>query len=779
MTATSGGDVTTPPEQMGENLAAAGETAASARPAEAPGTAGAPLAPPEGADDPALAGAPSEAAAAKDWDVSSKMDKPDDPLLACLATLTKLLERPMSASALVAGLPMPEAGMTPEFFIRAATHAGINARLARRSLRKISNLTLPCVLLLKEQNACVLLRLNGVESADVIFADAGDDVRRVSQRDLLQQYLGYVLFTSPESRVDGDAFDTARPFPKAWFWGTLWKFWPIYGEVAIAAFLINLFALATPLFIMNVYDRVVPNNAIETLWVLALGVGIVFAFDFLLRVLRNYFADVAGRGADTLIASRMFQQVMGMRMASRPQSAGALASHLREFETLRDFFTSATLTTMIDLPFVFIFIAMIWYVGGPLAYVPLVAAPLVFLVGLGLQIPLNIFLRRAFSQAAEKHGILFEVIGGLETLKSMGAEGRMQRRWEQCVGETAKSGAQVRSLSTVAISFAAFSQNMVTVGVVIFGVYRIAEGDMTVGALVAATILAGRTMAPLAQVAGIATRFQQARAALKALDKIMTMPTERPDARAFVHRPGLNGDIEFKNVVFSYPGQKSPVLNDLSFRIKAGERVGVIGRIGSGKSTIERLILGLYEPASGAVLVDGTDVRQIDPADLRRNIGCVPQETVLFAGSVRDNITLSAPNSDDAAVLRAARIAGVEEFTRLHPQGFDMPVGERGEAISGGQRQAVAVARSVLADRPIFIMDEPTSAMDSGAENQFKIRLQEVIDGKTLVLITHRASLLSLVDRLIVIDGGKVVADGPRESVLKRLANKDIRTSGA
>ncbi|MEE9299878.1 MAG: type I secretion system permease/ATPase [Alphaproteobacteria bacterium] len=778
MTATSGGDVTTPPERMGENLAAAGETAASARPAEAPGTAGAPLAPPEGADDPALAGAPSEAAA-KDWDVSSKMDKPDDPLLACLATLTKLLERPMSASALVAGLPMPEAGMTPEFFIRAATHAGINARLARRSLRKISNLTLPCVLLLKEQNACVLLRLNGVESADVIFADAGDDVRRVSQRDLLQQYLGYVLFTSPESRVDGDAFDTARPFPKAWFWGTLWKFWPIYGEVAIAAFLINLFALATPLFIMNVYDRVVPNNAIETLWVLALGVGIVFAFDFLLRVLRNYFADVAGRGADTLISSRMFQQVMGMRMASRPQSAGALASHLREFETLRDFFTSATLTTMIDLPFVFIFIAMIWYVGGPLAYVPLVAAPLVFLVGLGLQIPLNIFVRRAFSQAAEKHGILFEVIGGLETLKSMGAEGRMQRRWEQCVGETAKSGAQVRSLSTVAISFAAFSQNMVTVGIVIFGVYRIAEGYMTVGALVAATILAGRTMAPLAQVAGIATRFQQARAALKALDKIMTMPTERPDARAFVHRPGLNGDIEFKNVVFSYPGQKSPVLNDLSFRIKAGERVGVIGRIGSGKSTIERLILGLYEPASGAVLVDGTDVRQIDPADLRRNIGCVPQETVLFAGSVRDNITLSAPNSDDAAVLRAARIAGVEEFTRLHPQGFDMPVGERGEAISGGQRQAVAVARSVLADRPIFIMDEPTSAMDSGAENQFKIRLQEVIDGKTLVLITHRASLLSLVDRLIVIDGGKVVADGPRESVLKRLANKDIRTSGA
>ncbi|MCH7711753.1 MAG: type I secretion system permease/ATPase, partial [Proteobacteria bacterium] len=468
------------------------------------------------------AGEPDGSEAAQ-WDVASQDGKRDDPLLASLVTLIGLRDRPMSAEALIAGLPLPDSDLTPELFVRAAERAGLNAKLVKRRIKQISNLTLPCVLLLSPRSACVLVRIDK-RNADIIFPESGDTVTRVPVTELAKQYLGYALFAQPQVNLESRAMDVGVRQSKAWFWGTLARFWPIYASVAFAALLINVFALVTPLFIMNVYDRVVPNNAVETLWVLAIGVATVFVFDFVLRILRSYFADAAGRSADTLIASRMFEQVMGMKMSARPQSAGAMASHLREFETLRDFFTSVTLTTLIDLPFVFLFIAMIWFVGGPLAYVPLIAVPIVLFVGLIIQIPLTRVVRRTFNESAHKHGILFEAIGGLETVKSMGAEGLMQRKWENEVGRSAKSAAQARSLSTVAISLAAFSQNIVTVGVVVYGVYQIGEGLMTVGALVAATILAGRTMAPLAQIAGLCTRFQQSRAALKALDQIMKMP---------------------------------------------------------------------------------------------------------------------------------------------------------------------------------------------------------------------------------------------------------------
>ncbi len=740
---------------------------------------------PKDAGEPAATAVPSEAPAPApaesndgSWDIGGHAPSGDDPLLASLATMTSLLECPRSADALTAGLPVPEGGLTPEFFIRTAQRAGLTARLVKRRLKQISSLTLPCVLLLRDGNACILIDIDEGHTAQIIMPDSGSNVRHIAIGELAKLYIGYALFVQRQSQLPSQGLGTTTVTPRGWFWGTLLKFWPIYGEVILAAFLINTFALATPLFIMNVYDRVVPNNATETLWVLALGVAIVFLFDFVLRTLRSHFADVAGQGADTLMASRMFEQVMGMRMAHRPRSAGAMASQLREFDSLRDFFTSVTLTTVVDLPFVFLFIAVIWWVGGPLALVPLVAVPLVILVGVLIQFPLNRAVRRTLGETAQKQGILVETLSGLETVKSLGAVGRLQRLWEDWTGRASKSAGRSRTLSAMAVNFAALSTNAVMVGVVVYGVYRISEGELTVGGLVACTILAGRAMAPLAQVAGLLTRFQQSRAALTALNEVMKTPVERPADRVFLHRPHLKGEIEFKNIIFSYPDQKTPVLNGLSFRIGAGERIGIIGQIGSGKSTIERLIMGLYEPDSGAVLVDGTDVRQIDPADLRRNIGCVPQETFLFSGTVRENIAFSAPDADDAAVLRAARISGVEDFVRLHPLGFDLPVGERGDAISGGQRQAIAVARALLIDRPILIFDEPTSSMDNGSENRFKERLMETIEGKTLILITHRASMLSLVDRLIVIDGGKVVADGPKETVLKRLSEKKIRTTG-
>jgi ATP-binding cassette subfamily C protein LapB len=700
----------------------------------------------------------------------------DDPLLLALVGLSELLQRPVSAEALVAGLPLPEDGrLTPELAIRAAARVGLAARLLRRRIGAIDELALPAILLLDERGACVLVRREVDGRLLLLLPETGRGAVAVPPGEIAARYSGWALFARPEVGVEPRERELGPERSGHWFWSTVLRQWPVYGEVGLAAMLINLFALASPLFIMSVYDRVVPNNALETLWVLAIGVLIVFAFDFLLKVLRGYFVDTAGRVADVKLASRIFAQVLGLRMAARPASAGAFASQLREFESLRDFFTSATLTTLVDLPFIAFFVLIVWAVGGPVALVPAVAVPVVILAGLLIQIPLNRVVRRSFQEAAHKHGVLVEAINGVETVKSLGAEGRMQRAWERAVAAAATTANRSRLLSSITVNLAGLAANLVTVGVVIIGVYRIADGLMTIGGLIACSILAGRAMAPLGQVAQLLARLHQARAAYQTLDGVMRQPVERPEQVRFVHRPRLEGTIELRGVSFTYPGQKLAALRDVSFRIAAGERVALIGRIGSGKTTVEKLVLGLYEPDSGAVLVDGIDLRQIDPADLRRNIGAVLQDVILFAGTLRDNVTIGVPAADDAAMLRAAQLAGVDDFASRHPQGYDLDVGERGQALSGGQRQAVAIARALLGDPPILLLDEPTSAMDNGGESALKARLAEELAGRTLLLVTHRASLLSLVDRLIVLDGGRVVADGPKDQVLKALAAGQIR----
>jgi ATP-binding cassette subfamily C protein LapB len=717
--------------------------------------------------------APAAPAAAAAWHVPPS--GVPDPLLQCLVTVAALFERPRDAEAFAAGLPLVDGRLTPELFVRAAARAGLAAAVDKRTLRRIPGYTLPCVLLLEERSACVLQRVDG-DTAEVLLPETGRGASRMPLAELERIYAGYVIFVRPDARFDSRLGEARRERPSSWFWGTIFSFWPVYLEVAIAALMVNIFALTGSLFAMNVYDRVVPNNAIETLWVLAIGAGVVFGFDLVLRSVRNYFLDHAGSRADVMLASRIFEHVLGMRMAGRPASAGAFANHLREFETLRDFFTSSTLTALIDLPFALLFILVIWQIGGPLAFVPAVAFPVVAVIGLLIQIPLNRAVRRSFVEATQKHGMLVETIGGLETIKSLGAEGRTLGRWEGVVGQTARSATRARTLSALAINFSLFAQNAVSVLMIIVGVYMIAEGTITLGALIACTMLASRAMLPLSQVAALATRLDQSLASLDALNKVMALPVERPADAHFVHRADLRGDIEFKNVGFSYPNQRLGALNGLNLAIRAGERVGIIGRIGSGKSTIARLMIGLYEPQSGSILVDGTDLRQIDPASLRRRVGCVLQDVYLFYGTVRDNILAGAPHADDAALLRAAHVAGVDEFANRHPLGYDMPVGERGELLSGGQRQAIAVARGVVGDPSILILDEPTSAMDNSSEALLKMRLTEILPGKTLILITHRSSLLSLVDRLVVVDGGRVVADGPRESVLSALAQGKVRT---
>jgi ATP-binding cassette subfamily C protein LapB len=397
--------------------------------------------------------------------------------------------------------------------------------------------------------------------------------------------------------------------------------------------------------------------------------------------------------------------------------------------------------------------------------------PLILLLSFGLQFPLRRAVEQGFRASAQKHGTLIEALTGLENIKTMQAEGVLQRRWEQLLGQIAQSSLRSRLLSALAVNFTLFIQQITTVAVVIYGVYLIKAGDLSTGALIACTVLTGRALAPFGQIAGLMMRYHQSRAALRALNHIMSLPLERPEGQDFVHRPRLQGNIEFKQIQFQYPAQPLKTLQNLSFKIKAGERVGIIGRIASGKSSLAKLLLNLYQAEQGNILFDGIDSRQIDPADLRRNIGYVPQESTLFYGTVRENIVMGAPYVDDVALVEAARLAGVEEFVNQHPLGFDLPIGERGEGLSGGQRQAIALARAFLHNTPILLMDEPTNAMDNSTEEQFKMRLSEYLQGKTLILITHRTSLLSLVDRLIVMDQGQVVADGQKEAVIQALSS--------
>ncbi len=714
----------------------------------------------------------------QEWQIAPSAIDFEDPLLSCLVTLAALLQRPISAEALKAGLPHGAEQFSPELAVRAAARAGIEARITRRpKLRRILPVTLPCILLLKGGNACVLLNYTDGAQAEIVVPEGGTAKKTVDLEELQSQYTGYALFARPEFKFDQRAADIRLAQPREWFWGTLAKFWPIYSHVLLASVLINCFALASPLFIMNVYDRVVPNNAIETLWVLALGVVTVFVFEFVMRNLRTYFVDVAGKNADVIIASRLLEQLMSMKLASKGASTGAMANNLREFESLREFFTSGTVVALVDLPFIFLFVGVIWLVAGPVAFIPLLVVPLVVLVGLIMQFPLRRVIEKTHRESSQKHALLVETIDGLETIKAAAAEGRVQRTWERFVGLTAESSGKARFISGIATTFAQVSIQLTTVAVIVYGVYLIADGQITMGALIAATILSGRALAPLSSIAAMLTRLQQSRVALKSLDAIMKAPVERPADKVFLHRPSLSGQIEFQQVSFKYPSQEGQALDALSFKIEPGERVGILGRIGSGKSTIARLLIGLYEPADGAVLMDGTDIRQIDPADLRRNVGYVSQDNYLFFGTVRDNIAFGAPHLDDQSIMRAAHVAGVTDFLRAHPHGFDLQVGERGMSLSGGQRQAIVIARAMLLDPPIILLDEPTSNMDNSTEMVFKKRLSEILPDKTLLLVTHRSSLLSLVDRLIIIDGGKIVADGPKDDVLGALKQGQIRAA--
>lgn len=646
-----------------------------------------------------------------DWHVSEHQAH-FDPLLDCLVELTRIHGAPWTREALAAGLPLESNLLTPSLFSRAAARAGLSARVVRRKIGDIPTRLMPVVLLLENHHAVLLLDRLDDGRFLVRFPEGGESAETLSQEELEAQYSGVAIFVRSRFRFDERTPELGKVRARHWFWSVVFDNWRLYRDALLASLLVNIFALVMPLFSMNVYDRVVPNHALETLWVLALGATLILGFDFALRTARGYIIDVASKRVDITLSALIMERVLGIRMAARPVSVGSFAANLRAFESVRDFIASATITSLIDLPFALIFLLVLVWISPWMILPPLFGMALVLLFTALTQTKMHELTEISQRASAQRNATLVESLVGIETIKTMGAEGEMQRRWERATVYLARIGGKLKLLSSSTVNFAAEIQQMVSIIVVITGVYLLVDGKMSMGGIIAASMLSGRAMAPLGQIAGLMMQYQNARTALASIESHMQMPVERPLDSKFLHRESFRGEIEFRNVSFSYPGRDDQALRSISFHIKAGEKVGVIGRIGSGKTTLEKLILGLYQPDDGAVLIDGVDTRQIDPAELRRSIGFVPQDALLFYGTLRENIALGAPFADDRMIVAAAELAGISEFVGAHPRGFDMLIGERGESLSGGQKQAVSIARAALNDPPVMLLDEPTSAMD-------------------------------------------------------------------
>ncbi len=558
-------------------------------------------------------------------------------------------------------------------------------------------------------------------------------------------------------------------FHSHWFWGPVLACRKIYLQVIAASFLINLFALASSLYIMTVYDRVIPNEALESLWGLTLIMLVIMVFDFIIKIIRGQFVDAAGARIDRVVSDRLFTRIARHDMALSQQATGALANTVREFETLKEVIGSASFTVFADLPFVFLFLVVLWMIGGPVAAVPAMIVIFVVVFGLILQPIMRRLTFNGMMQGQGKQAVMVEMISALETVKTITGISMLRKRWLSSVVSQAVANRSVRFTGQLTQTVTQVGQQLSQVGIVVYGVYLITSGNLTMGQLIACVILSGRTLAPLGQLTQLLGRLNQAMAAYRNLNSVLGGETEEENRAERLRRDKLVGDVTLQHVQFTYEGQETPTLQDVTFDVAAGERVAILGRIGSGKTTILRLLAGLHKPDNGIVMVDNADVRQIQPDDLRRNLSIVFQNPVLFSGSIRENLLMGAPDASDADLLDAAKAAGADSFIGALPGGFDFPLSEGGRQLSSGMRQALAVARALIAKPSILLLDEPTASLDAASEQAMVRSLDEATRGITTVFVTHRGAMLQMADRVLLVEGGRVVMDGPRDEVLQKL----------
>jgi ATP-binding cassette, subfamily C, bacterial LapB len=706
-------------------------------------------------------------------------DLDNDALAHAISWLTGHHGAERTPESLLAGLPA-SGRLGPDQALRALQEAGYNAGLVQRRVGELHHLLLPAVLLLKEADCCIVVRRRDDGLYDIVMPGREHSACTATKAELESEYTGVAWGATPNPLPDkvhaGEEASLTRNPGSHWLWGTMRRFIPYYRAALLAAMLSNVLMLVSGLATSVIYDKVIPHQAYVTLWSLAVASALALGFDMMARQLRAYLIDMAGRKADLIVGSLLFRQTLALRMEHRPASAGAYAHHLAQVEQMREFFASATLSAISDLPFIVVFVGMTFAVGGPLGWVLVIGIPLLMALSTLIQGSLRRAMSSHMQQQADLHGVLVEAVDGLEDLKAAGAQGRFLRMYEQATAAAATAMLRTRAITSWTMNISAITQQLVTMVMLVWGVYLIDEKVITGGALIGAVMFATRAVAPLSSVTSLATRYQGARAAMRALDEVMRKPVEREAGKVYLPKRELSGRIGLADIGFSYPatgGVEGPrVLKGLSLRFEPGERVAILGRIGSGKSTVLRLLAGLYQPSEGHVEVDGIDLRQIDPADFRARVGFVAQDPRLFNGTLRDNVLLDRPSADPTRLVDVARLTGLERLIAAHPQGWELPVGESGALLSGGQRQLVALARCLVTKPQILLMDEPTSSMDAQSEVAFLRQLKEACGKCTLLLVTHRPAVLELVTRIVVVDAGRVVMDGPKDQVLAALSGK-------
>ncbi len=687
-----------------------------------------------------------------------------------------------SPASFLAGLPSSER-LSVEHGIRAMQAAGFAVKIAKRDPASLPQELLPAVLLNADGTAYVLLNSRRTPQGlrfELYEAGPAGKTQFLSDAELKERYGGHCLLIKalPKSGSADDE-ETIKDAKQgsAWLWKVVWRYRRYYYDSIIAAVLINVLSTLAGLFAIHVYDRVIPLKAYSTLWSLVFGVTIAILFEAATRQIRDYLMDLAARKADITLSSALFRQALGLRLEHTPPSSGAFAHQVRQFETVRNFGTSATLAVVTDLPFAILFLFLIFSVAGPLAIVPMAVIVISVITGLIVQFPLHHYMMQTYRDQAQMMGVLIESIEGIETLRVTGAAGIMTKRYEELTAASAFSGMRFRILSNIVMTWFNMIQQAGNIALLVWGVYMIHSGELSTGALVGSLMFAGRAIGPVGQFIGLTNQWQSAKAAMSGLNDLMKLPIERDPTRSYLQKPEIDGRIEVQKLTFAYPStgkHTAPVaLRDASIKIEPGERVAFVGKIGSGKSTLLRMIAGLYQPIEGQVKIDGIDIRQIDPVDFRNHIGYVTQDLRLFRGTLRENIFLGRPGANIDAFMDVVALTGLDKIADAHPMGYDMPIGTMGLGLSGGQRQLVALARALITEPRILLMDEPTSAMDMQTEAMFTKRLESIVKDRTVIVVTHRPSLLSVVDRIVVLDQQRIVADGPKEKILAMLAGSN------
>lgn len=712
------------------------------------------------------------------WKIDPAQHIAEDGLLDCLILLSEHFGNPCSGDALTAGLSMSGSKLIPELFPQAAARAGLSAKLAHKSLDQLPKMLLPCILLLADQQACVLQSLDFESDKAVVSMPETGGETVLSIEELESIYVGYLFLVKQQYHGDRE-FDVHLNDDKShWLWKTVRSSAPIYRDVIIASVLVNLFALVSPLFVMNIYDKVVPNLAFESLWVLAIGAFVAYVFDFIMKQLRSYLIDVAGKKVDLQTSAKLFAKVIGMPLEKRGVSVGGTAKQLSEFDSVREFLSSATITALVDLPFALLFMFIIWLVAGDLVVFPVLATLIIIGYTLFVQPKLRHAIEESNKYSSLRHGHLIESLSVLELIKANGAEGVVQKSWQQMLAHISTWQLKSKMLTNSVSNVASFVVQTSVIGIIVLGVYRVADNDISMGAIIAAVMLSSRAVGPMAKIANLMTRSNQTVSAMRQLDAIMEEQDEFEDKAHLISRQKLEGSISLEQLGFSYPDITKPTLYPFSLQIKPGEKIAIIGRNGSGKSTLAKLLLGLYQPTTGSLHYDGMNQKQIHPGDLRRNFGYLPQDITLFHGTIRENILFGAKQITEYQLVKAVQLSGVSLFTDLDSLGLDQQVGEGGKALSRGQRQSIALARAILHNPQILLLDEPTASLDARSEAQFMQSMTLTAKDKTLLLVTHKMHLLKLVDRIIVLDKGHLVADGPKQEVLNKLKSGGL-ASGA